>query len=118
MLTLICGHPNAGKTTYSERFENVLHFDEYLGRYADGYAIAAGMDDVVVEGLFQKRKTRLELLDALADHSPKVCIWVDTPTEVCKARPDFKGRARMEPPTLDEGWDEMIVIRGDGEPNP
>ena len=113
MLTAIVGNPNAGKTTYSQRFKNVLHFDDYLGRYAEGYAVAANMEDITVEGLFQSRNTRIELLDALAHHSPKVCIWIDTPAEVCKARPDFKGRARMEPPTLDEGWDEIIRIRGD-----
>lgn len=112
MLTAIIGHPNAGKTTYSGRFENVIHFDDYLGgHYADGYALAATMEHVTVEGLFQRRKTRIELLDALAHHSHKRCIWLDVPPEVCMRRPNFRGRAFMEPPTLDEGWDEIVRIR-------
>lgn len=113
MLTAIIGYPNAGKTTYSQQFANVLHFDDYLGRYADGYAIASTMQDVVIEGLFQRRKTRMELLNALSHQSPRICVWIDTPKEVCKARPNFKGSTYMEPPTLEEGWDEIIIVRGD-----
>ena len=51
------------------------------------------------------------------------CIWLDTPLEICLDR-ERNGRKRsdhlviwandeFEPPTLDEGWDEIIIIRGD-----
>ena len=110
MMVLICGQPNAGKTTYSKRFKNVVHFDDYIGRYEDGYRIVESMDDVCVEGLFTKRKTRLALLKAYKGND-KVCYWIDTPIEVCKERADFKGTRHFEPPSYDEGWDEIKVIK-------
>ena len=30
-MILICGIPNAGKTTYSQRYSDVIHFDEVRG---------------------------------------------------------------------------------------
>ena len=115
MMTLVCGMPNSGKTAYSERFENVIHFDDYLGgRYREGYKVASETDEVCVEGLFQRRKTRMELLEACG-HERNVCIFLDTPAEVCMQREMFKGHTYMEPPTYDEGWDEIIVLRGGGD---
>lgn len=111
MMVLICGLPNSGKTTYSKRFENVMHFDDYLGgRYEEGYRLASRMDDVCVEGLFQRRETRMRLIEA-CDHDYNLCIFLDTPAEICVNRKDFKGHTYMEPPTYDEGWDEIEVIR-------
>lgn len=126
MLTLICGIPNAGKTTYSQRFENVIHTDEIepIGRsYVQGvYKILSEMDgDVCVEGTFLDKRGRGKLLDIYNGNAR--CIWLDTPLEECIRR-ENRGRgtlitrnchACMQPPTLDEGWDEIIIIRGDDE---
>lgn len=118
----IIGLPNAGKTTYSTRYDNVLHTDALKpkARWSD---IEKAMDDsLVVDGVFFSRRTREKLL-ALADGCKKTCIWLDTPVDVCINR-ENRGRhhslvevlhMRFEPPTLDEGWDEIIRIKYNAE---
>ena len=117
---LICGIPNAGKTTYSERFCNVIHYDE-IREYGRCAELASKTDgDVVVEGIFIKASQRRHLIKVCKDKSPKVCIWIDTPLEECKRREDnYRKRPlhmvesyceSFEPPTLDEGWDEIIHL--------
>lgn len=130
MVTLICGIPNAGKTQYSKGYEKVIHFDEVAHRRADGKfakcnALAASAGgDVCVEGVYNSRKRRMEFLEAIKDRpEKKICIWIDTPVEVClerecnyRNRPDsivLTHARNFEPPTLDEGWDEIIRITGE-----
>ena len=52
MILLICGIGRAGKSTYSEAFEDVIHFD-LMGRMAERYRnineIVSHKDDAVVE---------------------------------------------------------------------
>lgn len=118
MLTLIIGYPNAGKTTFSEKFENVVHFDKYNGKRPQGLAVVADMEDACVEGLFLTRKSRLEILDGR--ESPKICYWLDTPLEECIKRIGRPSRIvqscakQFEQPTYDEGWDKIIVVHMDG----
>ena len=116
MLTLICGLPNAGKTTYSQRFDNVIHLDE-VGRTSRVCEMVEGMGDTVVEGVFATSLKRRQLIDAGGGYSK--CIWLDVPLDECKRRED-RGRPEFilenaakyfEPPTYDEGWDEIEVIR-------
>lgn len=118
MLTLICGIHNSGKTTYSARFDTVAHLDE-LGSYDAVHEAVRGIgNDVAVEGLYPRRKQRTQLLDACADHHPKRCIWLDTPLDDClrretRNRPPFviaHCAHAFEPPTYDEGWDEIVRI--------
>ena len=118
MFTLICGLPNAGKTTYSKRFENVLHLDDFpRNKFLNcNKAVAESVGDVVVEGIYNLRIRRKKLLESVKD-GKKVCIWIDTPTEECIRRED-RGRQPhivtqlpMQPPTYEEGWDEIVVIR-------
>ena len=119
---LICGLPNAGKTTYSKRFKKVIHLDDYPVykniNYRRCKEIASESDgEVYIEGVYGSVKRRKELLDAIKDKpGKKICIWVNTPKEVCIEREDRSRSKGMilchaslfEPPTLDEGWDEII----------
>lgn len=119
MLTLICGIHNSGKTTYSARFDTVVHLDELGGYDAVREAVCGIGGDVAVEGLYPRRSHRIKLLNACADHHPKRCVWLDTPLDECKRREDRNRpliiidscASVFEPPTLDEGWDSIEVIR-------
>lgn len=64
----------------------------------------------------------MQLLEAVKDKPyKKTCIWIDTPLEECIQREDRNRPIEIillhadtfEPPTYDEGWDEIIVIKGD-----
>lgn len=123
MITLICGVGRAGKTTYSQRYENVVHLDS-LGhipyRYMNANKIVANMRDIVIEGIYSKRERRIELLNAYTGENKK-CIWLDTPAETVKERlakthiPLSDRHFDFEPPSLDEGWDEITIIRGEND---
>ena len=125
MLTLICGVPNAGKTTYSKQYPNVIHQDDIRPRDKSVSAIVEDMvseqDDVCVEGIYLSARQRKRLSSAYKGDR-KVCIWMDTPLDVCIAR-ENRGRKNglhimcakaIQPPTLDEGWDEIIIVKPDG----
>ena len=124
---LICGIPNAGKTTYSAQFEHVIHFDDFKpsARHPNdqfqrcNQAAANADDDVCVEGVYNSKRRRMELLKAVADKPGKrICIWLDTPVEECCRRETrhrpigiVHAHARsFQPPTLDEGWDEIVRV--------
>ena len=118
MLTLICGIPNAGKTTFSERWsKSVVHLDETEGGCRAIREMVSRADgDITVEGVYLHHQQRREL--ARAYDGAKLCIWLDTPLDVCIERED-RGRGTLitrncaklfEPPTLDEGWDEIVRI--------
>lgn len=119
MVTLICGLPNSGKTTYSRKYDNVIHLDDVGHKVFD--AVKESNDDVVVEGIFILRSTRTKLLKAYNGDGKRICVWLDVSPEECERR-ENRNRAKyaiwnchsvFEPPTLDEGWDEIIIIRGD-----
>lgn len=114
---LVCGLPNAGKTTYSRRFNNVIHGDDLMRlTREERKEIFKATAAECIEGVFNKADLRRDVLDSVR-HDRRVCVWIDTPTETCIARED-RGRfyvveqhaAMFEPPTMDEGWDEIIVI--------
>ena len=118
MLTLICGIPNAGKTTFSERgSRSVVHLDDTEGRHRAVKEMVSQADgDITVEGVYLHHAQRRELAQAYKGSA--LCIWLDTPLDVCIARED-RGRGTLitrncaklfEPPTLDEGWDEIVRI--------
>lgn len=123
-MIIICGIPNAGKTTYSERY-NAVHYDDMnlttRQRYVKLNEIIR-QGDAVIEGVFGERKRRIEFVQSCPDGEKKTCIWLDTPLEVCLER-EAAYRQRpasmvichaqvFQPPTLSEGWDEIIIIRG------
>lgn len=120
MFTLVCGIPNSGKTTFSNRWSgSVVHLDDTEGRHRLKTALEMVREaegDICVEGVYLHHAQRREL--AQAYRGAKLCIWLDTPLDVCIARED-RGRgtlitrncaALFEPPTLDEGWDEIVRI--------
>ncbi len=118
MLILICGLPRAGKTTYSERFEKVIHLDDYIYlpmplRYERCNKNAETERDIVIEGIYHTAKVRADLIRLYRGRGLR-CIWLDTSLEVKKHRCGYVSAMNFpfEPPTFDEGWDEIIIIRG------
>ena len=116
MLTLICGLPNAGKTTLSRRFANVVQVDE-VRRRRDVLQAVAAADDVCVEGVFERRSERLAVLRAYEGTRTR-CILVDESAAESiarerRGRPAWALRAcaqRFERPSADEGWGELLVL--------
>lgn len=113
MLTLICGLPRAGKTTFSKQYENVVHLDEVGFNYERCNRLVRD-EDIVIEGVYNKAEQRKALL-ATYHGGAKKCIWLDTPKHIRQERAKTKiPDMPFEPPTYSEGWDEIIVI---GETN-
>lgn len=121
MITLICGLPNSGKTTLSKQYKNAIHLDDYPFGFVECNEVVRETDgDICVEGVYNTIKRRLQFLESVKDRTDKkVCIWVKTPIDVCIARENrnrtkavVESQAKsFEPPTLDEGWDEIIIMR-------
>lgn len=120
MIKLICGRSRAGKTTYSQQFDDVIHLDNYGSSCYERVAekVKQKQGDVIVDGVYNTIERRKTLLSAYQGDGDKICIWLDTPHEVIESR--FFGRWKpidmprlFEPPTFDEGWDEIVIIRGD-----
>ena len=119
MIKLICGRSRAGKTTYSKQFDDVIHLD-LCGGLRDCYdkaldKVKAKDGDVIIEGIYNTVEKRLALLQAYNGKGKKICIWLDTPTDVIEQRFFGKWKPRnlphvFEPPTYDEGWDEIVRI--------
>lgn len=115
MLTMICGLPNAGKTT---KFKDALHQDD-IGSIDRIVSTIEPMQDVVIEGYFGRKEERNMVRQA--HHGYAKCIFIDISVEESIKRENrnrhpqiLRNASRFfEPPTLDEGWDEIIIIRGD-----
>lgn len=119
MIKLICGRSRAGKTTYSQQFDSVIHLDDYGSDCYERVAkvVAQAQGDVVVDGVYNTSERRKTLLNAYLGEGEKTCIWLDTPHEVIESRFFWRWKPidmpqLFEPPTLDEGWDEIVIIRG------
>jgi len=122
-MILIMGYPNAGKTTFSKRYQNVLHLDDFgKSKFKKcNEAVTQADHDVVVDGIYNTVRRRIQLLESCKTKHKRICIWLDTPIEECiqrehrcRLRGDavVKKNAQMfEPPTLSEGWDEIIIIK-------
>lgn len=123
--------PGAGKSTISyqlaEKYNAVRYsFDElHCFKHSDLIepvieSIKKGKS-VVIDALYSKMKFREELLQATEDiDHRRILVYMNTPLEECLHRnsqrpnplPEFIVRDiynRFEPPTLDEGWDEIIL---------
>ena len=116
MLTLICGLPRAGKTTYSKQFDDVIHLDTSGAYQGVLRKVKRLKGDIIIEGVYRLEKERTRLLQAYETDGYK-CIWLDTPDEVRRSRDGWDKWCDkpFEPPTLSEGWDEIIIIRGEHE---
>lgn len=122
MISLICGRSRSGKTTYAKRFENVIHLDSFgilpknYGKVLD--KVSTIDYDIVIDGIYDTAKARTDLLDAYKSTGERICIWIDTPIDVIESRfaiVPSKHPYPFEPPTFFEGWDEIIIIRGEHE---
>lgn len=117
MILLICGVGRAGKTTYSEAFKDVIHFD-LMGRMDERYRnineIVSHKDNAIVEGIYNRKEFRIGLLNAYKGKDRK-CVWINTPKPIVLERLAKDGifatqeHFYFEPPTYSEGWDEIIV---------
>ena len=120
MLTMICGLPNAGKTTFSKRFDNALHQDD-IGAISYIIDRIEQMDDVIIEGYFGRKNERDRVRKSHKGYTK--CIFLDISVEESIRREDRNRHPQIlrnasrsfEPPTLDEGWDEIVIIRGEYE---
>ena len=111
-MILICGLPRAGKTTLSKKYDNVIHLDQ-IGLYSQIKKLAT--KDSVIDGVYDTKDLRMSLIDAVkADRN--ICIWVNTDLETIKKRGN-RYWLSFEPPTLDEGWDEIIIVQGKEDNN-
>lgn len=106
MLTLVCGIPNAGKTTGNP---DAIHLDD-IGTIAKVIDIISEMEnDIVIEGLFSIPEQRRRLRDAYNGYAK--CIFIDISADESirrenRGRPDWmlRNAARLFiPPTYDEG---------------
>lgn len=118
-MILIIGIPNAGKTTYAAQYSDVVHYDD-TSRLPREERLSIAAKSECAEGIYNTRKSRTEILKK-AGEGRHVCVWIDTPIEICLER-ERNGRMRgdglvlhhakrFEPPTYDEGWDEIKRIR-------
>lgn len=114
MLTLVCGLPNAGKTT---GYPDALHQDE-LGAIENVCAAVSQLDgDAVVEGYFPTADGRRRVREAYGGAAR--CVFIDITAEESirrerRNRPAgvLRNAARFfEPPTYAEGWDEIQRIK-------
>lgn len=122
-MILICGIPDAGKTTYSQRFPDVIHYDDVKGGRRRRQLVIDMVREnptICVEGVYGSAQDRSDLV--MASNVENTCIWLNTPEDVCIER-ELNGRRRsmsghmikwaaeeFEPPTYDEGWDKIEVI--------
>lgn len=114
-MILIMGQSGAGKTTFSEQFDNVRHLDDYPFPRFINCNQAAGPHEVI-EGIYNLRCRRIKLLETV--HAPfNICIWIKTPDHICEERNTKLNRLNrlgpLEPPSYDEGWDLILEVQND-----
>lgn len=130
-LYLFCGSPGSGKTTISKQMAEQynaerISFDErHYIRHTDMILpIVEALTDgknVIADSVFSHVKQRTAILDAVQDiQCKKVLVYMTIPLDECLRRnanrknrlPDFVVESfyqTFEPPTLSEGWDEIIT---------
>lgn len=128
---IICGIPGSGKTTLSKQLAEEysmkrFSFDEmncYTTRQFVSTAIVALQEgkSIIMDSTLLKKASRRIILQAISNFPcRKVCIFMNTPLDECLQRnaqreiviPDVIIRSiheTMQVPTLEEGWDEVII---------
>lgn len=130
-LYVMCGIPGSGKSTLSRQLAEEhgltrFSFDEmkcYTTRQFIRPVVTALQEgkSVVMDSTHLRVNGRKVILQAVADiPCRKVCVLMDTPFDECLRRnanreariPDMmmdSTRRTLQPPTLSEGWDEIIT---------
>ena len=131
-LYVMCGIPASGKSTLSKKLANEqnlvrLSLDEmgYVRQHKLIPHIVEALskgNSVIADSLYTKEKWRTELLQAVKPIGCRcVLLHMSTPLDECirrnvdreNALPDFAIEDiynSIEPPTLSEGWNEIIVV--------
>lgn len=135
ILYVMCGVPGSGKTTMSKQMEEGyglerFSFDE-MRCFRLKEFVAPAIDilqkgkDVVLDSTNLRANVRKKILQEIKDFQcKKIVIYMNTSLEKCLQRnanrevrlQDFTVESTyksLQPPTLDEGWDEIIVINND-----
>lgn len=129
-LIILCGASGSGKSTLSKKLaeeQNLtrLSMDELkFFLHSDLLPLVTesleSNKDIIVDALYTKLKWRKAILEATEKFDCKrTLIYVTTPLDECIRRnagrenslPDFVIEDiynSIEPPTLDEGWDEIL----------
>lgn len=132
-LTMMCGLPNSGKTTKAnniaeETGATIIRVDDYTHLYQDGYkpnqileivindtksALECG-ENVVYDAVNATKSERKQLFDNFSTIADVVCVYMDTPAEMCVSR-DKHGWSSIyarffEVPTTDEGF-ELVCCK-------
>lgn len=143
MFIAMCGIPASGKSTLSTKLASkysikIYHFDNYPNafhpeKYKDAlYQMWGDItkelqkgNDVICDNVHTTKRKRTDILNAISGiPCKKICVVLTTPLEECLKRnvnrktrlPDFvlhDMHNKFEPPSLDEGWDEIIIINND-----
>ena len=116
--TLICGISSAGTTTYSKQFDNVIHLDDYRSFHACNNEVSKITNDTYLEGVYITKQMRMDLLKKVPEGFHKKCIFLNTSLdEALRCKLKYRADKLMieqskilEPPTYDEGWDEIVTI--------
>lgn len=137
-LTVMCGIPNSGKTTNTNRLADetgatVFRLDDYmrgvktysdlvqiLGTVLDNIKIELlSGKDVIYDAVNPDAASRKQIIDYFSDmdNLEIVCAYVDTSAEICIARDKSGWSAvfaeRFEPPTDEEGFGRIDVYHNE-----
>lgn len=136
-LYVMCGIPGSGKSTLSRKLAEEhgltrFSFDEmqcYTARQFLRPAVIALQEgkSVILDSTHLRVNGRKAVLKAVENiQCRKICVFIDTPFDECLRRnaqreariPDVmmeSTRRALEPPTIEEGWDEIIIINEDSK---
>lgn len=135
-LYVMCGVPGAGKSTFSRKFAEEkglerFSFDEMRCFRLESFmkpALEAMRNgkSVILDTVNLRVNVRKKVLQA-AEEIPckKVVVFMDTSLEQCLYRNAHREcrlqdciiestYRSLQKPTLDEGWDEIIIVKEDG----
>ena len=143
-LYIMCGLPDSGKTTKAaalaeETGATVISHDAYYktvirpsdvvtremlervteNALADVKTHLENGEDVIYDAVNTKAKNRRAVLEkCMVEGVYTVCVYIATPLEVCESRGGMWSRVfaqSFEPPTPDEGFDELLILAGEQE---
>lgn len=139
----LCGIPGSGKSTIGKQLAlsagaSFCECDEFFKNHKNEKTgviiklfhsrlteLLLSGNRVVCDGMYTSKASRVELLNGIEGVACKRCLIVmATPLEECLRRNANRERhipacvikdiyKKLEPPSIDEGWDEIIYYGGD-----